>query len=306
MYHLVFQNQTPAREPFVTSQRLVWFGRDPSCQLRLADNGVSDRHAAIERRDDGYYVRDLGSANGVRINGQLVTHQRLASGDELELGSVRLRFEILHEPPRLRRPVEPLQLAAVGVVAATILGQVVLISWIVSQPHSRGMRLDIARSRDARPTAIASADGAGRQTALPVPAPARPASPGLAASTADVLNRMIRIARADALAATAGGMIVTIQAKAQVGERELDVAATAICVQFFFRDTKGSVVPLVEPVWLKIPLWDNFTSKSFTVRYPGPPGTFAGYIVRSYYRRQLQDVAASSPTLLALAPAPVL
>ncbi len=64
---------------------------------RLAEPGVRAHHATIERRLDGYYLRGLDSPNGVYVNGQAITEQRLSSGDELEIGPVHLRFEFMHD-----------------------------------------------------------------------------------------------------------------------------------------------------------------------------------------------------------------
>jgi len=98
---------------------------------------------------------------------------------------------------------------------------------------------------------------------------------------------------------------ITILAKAQVGERELDVSAVGLCVQFASPDGSTSNVVWRDPIWLRIPAWENFTSKAFTVRFPGPPRELAGFVVRSYYHHELQDVAAAPASLQALAPTPV-
>lgn len=55
--------------------------------------GVSRRHAAIHREEDGYYITDLNSTNGTRINGRRLlpnTPCRLTSGDVLTLGRLNL------------------------------------------------------------------------------------------------------------------------------------------------------------------------------------------------------------------------
>jgi len=120
-----------------------------------------------------------------------------------------------------------------------------------------------------------------------------------------VWNRMIRLARVDR--SESGGTVnITIQAKAQVGERELNTGAVALCVQFAALGGTGSSVVWREPIWLPIPQWDNFSTKSFTVRFPGSPREFVGFVVRTYYRRQMQDIAATPPSLRPLAPLPQL
>ncbi len=55
--------------------------------------GVSRRHAAIHREQDGYYITDLNSTNGTRINGRRLLPNipcRLSSGDVVRLGRLNL------------------------------------------------------------------------------------------------------------------------------------------------------------------------------------------------------------------------
>lgn len=304
MYRLLFQNESPARAPFATDESLLFIGRDTSCQLRLLESGVSDRHAAIERRDDGYYVRDLDSANGVRVNGQPVRGQRLNTGDELELGAVRLRFEVVHDPPRQRRRVDPLVVAAATAVIASLAGQIAMLVHIFSEPRPRHPILTAARL--ATPSSVApEPEDTGPSFGI-APAPnitaAAPAPTTPANNVPAVLDRMIRITRVDR-ADDAGRVTLTLTVRAQVGDRELDTTQTAIGVQLFGFDSNGREHAALDPFWLAIPAWDNFTSKSFAIQFPLPPAQFAGYVVRTYYRGRLQDVAAMPPQVLA---APVL
>lgn len=67
-------------------------GRLPSCDVTLSDPSVSRRHARIIRRDGEWVVEDLGSTNGVSVNGERLEQARLRDGDRLEFGSVTLTF----------------------------------------------------------------------------------------------------------------------------------------------------------------------------------------------------------------------
>jgi hypothetical protein len=71
----------------VTGSR-VTMGRLASCALTLTDSTVSREHAALVRRGDGWWVVDLGSTNGTRVNGVRAAEQRVAPGDRIELGDV--------------------------------------------------------------------------------------------------------------------------------------------------------------------------------------------------------------------------
>jgi hypothetical protein len=69
-------------------------GRSRDCDIILDDVGISRRHAEIRPADAGWTVADLGSTNGVRLNGRaLAGTQTLNSGDRVELGSTEIVFE---------------------------------------------------------------------------------------------------------------------------------------------------------------------------------------------------------------------
>jgi hypothetical protein len=70
-------------------------GRGRDCDVVLDDAGVSRRHAAIRPGPDGWTVEDLGSTNGVLVNGQLIRGPHLLHpGDRVELGSTAIVFEV--------------------------------------------------------------------------------------------------------------------------------------------------------------------------------------------------------------------
>jgi hypothetical protein len=68
-------------------------GRHPSCDLVVADETVSRRHAQLTFRDGSWIVQDLSSTNGTRLNGQYVGRCRLHPGDQLGLGHKLLRVD---------------------------------------------------------------------------------------------------------------------------------------------------------------------------------------------------------------------
>jgi hypothetical protein len=72
--------------------RCLRIGRSSSCDLVLADDSVSRRHAEIALRGGVCVVRDLGSCNGTWVNGRPVLRARLRRGDELMLGETVLRL----------------------------------------------------------------------------------------------------------------------------------------------------------------------------------------------------------------------
>jgi hypothetical protein len=70
-------------------------GRGHECEVVLDDAGVSRRHAEVRPSGEGWTLTDLGSTNGVRVNNQIVRGPvGLALGDQIELGSTNIVFEL--------------------------------------------------------------------------------------------------------------------------------------------------------------------------------------------------------------------
>jgi hypothetical protein len=68
---------------------IMLFGRNPECDIQIESRKISRRHCCVAQVNDYLVVRDLGSTNGVRINGVRVVEGRLKAGDELTVGSHR-------------------------------------------------------------------------------------------------------------------------------------------------------------------------------------------------------------------------
>jgi hypothetical protein len=75
------------------SRSTVGRSRDADCVLR--DPNVSRHHAELRRSPEGEWtIADLGSTNGIKVNGRRVGSTRLKSGDEVTLGTTTFRFDI--------------------------------------------------------------------------------------------------------------------------------------------------------------------------------------------------------------------
>ena len=77
----------------VLDRAMVVVGRHPSCDTRLDSLRVSRQHCCMSQDKGEVTVRDLGSTNGIRINGQRVERGRLRPGDELSIAHIRFRLE---------------------------------------------------------------------------------------------------------------------------------------------------------------------------------------------------------------------
>jgi pSer/pThr/pTyr-binding forkhead associated (FHA) protein len=70
-------------------------GRSKDAECVLRDPNVSRRHAELRRGANGdWTIADLGSTNGVKVNGRRVPSTRLSPGDEITVGTTTFKFDI--------------------------------------------------------------------------------------------------------------------------------------------------------------------------------------------------------------------
>lgn len=63
-----------------------------SADLAIKDGNISRRHAAVVFHGGAYYMKDLGSTNGVDFSGQKVGTKRIDEGDLFQICDYELRF----------------------------------------------------------------------------------------------------------------------------------------------------------------------------------------------------------------------
>jgi Protein of unknown function (DUF3662)/FHA domain len=78
----------------VLSGSRVVVGRSREADLVLQDPNVSRRHAELRREDGGWQIVDLGSTNGIKVNGRRVDNAPLRPGDQVTIGVTDLTFEL--------------------------------------------------------------------------------------------------------------------------------------------------------------------------------------------------------------------
>jgi hypothetical protein len=69
-------------------------GRSRDCDIVLGDANVSRRHAEIKPGEGGWTITDLGSTNGLVVDGHRVRESALRGGERIELGTSEIRFEL--------------------------------------------------------------------------------------------------------------------------------------------------------------------------------------------------------------------
>ena len=78
--------------PVLISRPVILIGRHPECDVRIDSPQVSRRHCCVAMAYDRLVIRDLGSSNGVRVNGQIVDEADLKHGDEVAIAQFLYRL----------------------------------------------------------------------------------------------------------------------------------------------------------------------------------------------------------------------
>ncbi len=85
--------EPPILRHFVQAE--ITLGRDPTCDISTTDDTASARHARLTYHHAQWWLEDLGSTNGTRLNGQLVTTPTvLTNYDEIVCGTTILIVDI--------------------------------------------------------------------------------------------------------------------------------------------------------------------------------------------------------------------
>jgi pSer/pThr/pTyr-binding forkhead associated (FHA) protein len=102
---------------------LLLLGRQADCDVQLRSRKVSRRHCCIARVNNQVFIRDLGSTNGIRINGIKVTAGQLTASDELSIAKYRYRLRRLSQAgagKRQRRASKPIELPGEGALSSDL------------------------------------------------------------------------------------------------------------------------------------------------------------------------------------------
>jgi len=88
---IVVEGRGEGTEHVITAPSLT-IGRGPAVDIVIADDAMSKQHVALEVTAEGFRVRDLGSTNGVQVNGSKVPAADLKHGDRIALGEHVLQY----------------------------------------------------------------------------------------------------------------------------------------------------------------------------------------------------------------------
>ncbi len=86
--YVIFEN----KKYLVDKEQFIIGRGSKSSDLAIRDGNVSRKHAAVIRRNGSYFMKDLGSTNGVDFNGTRVDNKRIEEGDRYMICDYEIRF----------------------------------------------------------------------------------------------------------------------------------------------------------------------------------------------------------------------
>jgi two-component system cell cycle sensor histidine kinase/response regulator CckA len=115
---IVLRGEHVGRRISVTGTLVL--GRGHDAQVQFEESGISRHHARITALDGGRYeIEDLGSRNGIKVNGTAVTKASLAFGDEIQLGA-NITLRLVPRDPVEEHALQQQRLQALGRLAAGV------------------------------------------------------------------------------------------------------------------------------------------------------------------------------------------
>ena len=86
-------------DPIPLLKKVLLVGRRESCDVVLRFSNVSAYHCQLSVNGGYWYVRDLKSRNGVKVNGVRVTEKRIDPGDTVSIA--KHKYEVKYSPVEL-------------------------------------------------------------------------------------------------------------------------------------------------------------------------------------------------------------
>ncbi|GDX94401.1 hypothetical protein LBMAG47_00640 [Planctomycetia bacterium] len=99
-------------DPIPLLKPVLVLGRRESADIVLRFPNVSGEHCQLSLVDGYWHVKDLGSSNGIKVNGVRTTERRIEPGDRLLIA--RHEYDVCYEPAKLGAKAIPAQPAGSG------------------------------------------------------------------------------------------------------------------------------------------------------------------------------------------------
>jgi len=126
--------------PLLKTSLLV--GRRESCDIVLRFTNISSHHCQLTVQNGYWYVRDLNSTNGIKVNNIRVTEKRLDPGDSLIIA--KHRYEVQYSPIDLGAVGPPPTEGGLGeILSKTLLERAGLTKELTALPGRPRPRYDV-------------------------------------------------------------------------------------------------------------------------------------------------------------------
>jgi pSer/pThr/pTyr-binding forkhead associated (FHA) protein len=93
--NFIVKGPSGVEKSYPMRQLAVTIGRSDQCDISVKDSSMSGKHAEISKINGEIKVRDLGSANGIYLNGDRIEEGELFDGDVLRLGQTSVRIDVV-------------------------------------------------------------------------------------------------------------------------------------------------------------------------------------------------------------------
>ena len=80
--------------PIALTKPVLTIGRSPDCDIVVRHKTIAAKHCKLKWRQGSWFVLDLGSKNGVRVDGQSCTEQQIAPGSVIRVGAARFELSM--------------------------------------------------------------------------------------------------------------------------------------------------------------------------------------------------------------------
>ncbi|HEY3967285.1 MAG TPA: FHA domain-containing serine/threonine-protein kinase [Planctomycetaceae bacterium] len=113
-------------------KNLIVIGRDPDCDIQIASGMVSGKHCELHFDGTQWRVLDLGSKNGIQVNGRAASDQLLISGDRISLACQHhFRIDYLIEAPSISPRTARWAVYSVAAAALAAAGLYGVAAWLM-------------------------------------------------------------------------------------------------------------------------------------------------------------------------------
>ena len=199
MYRLIILTGPSAGLRVTLESNPMVIGRDPDCAIRVADEEVAKKHAVLEHKPDGVYIRDLGSMNRILVNQHEVHETRLKHGDIIELGFTRFLVQAIvqadvTDEEYMDKRARKVALASVAGAFLVLIAVVVGVGTLIKKADQVS---NVTLSESLAPTENVSFVKTVMPTSTPVAVEAKGAEPAGIRESLQPVSDELRLVRED-------------------------------------------------------------------------------------------------------------